>query len=54
MGAESGMGGQAATMHSIMPKLIRPRQEFPTPLFRVTVPLLVIAAVALLVWLLAR
>jgi hypothetical protein len=37
-----------------MPKLIRPRQEFPTPLFKVTVPLLVAAAVALVVWLLVR
>jgi hypothetical protein len=37
-----------------MPKLIRPRQEFPTPLFKVTLPLLVIAAVALVIWLVVR
>jgi hypothetical protein len=34
-----------------MPKIIRPRQEFPTPLFKVTVALLVAAAVALGTWL---
>ena len=37
-----------------MPKIIRPRQEFPTPLFKVTLPLLVVAAVALVVWLIVR
>jgi hypothetical protein len=37
-----------------MPKLLRPRQEFPTPLFKVTVPLLVVAAIALVVWLVLR
>jgi hypothetical protein len=37
-----------------MPKVIRPRHEFPTPLFKVTVPLLVAAAVALVVWLIVR
>jgi hypothetical protein len=37
-----------------MPKLLRPREEFPTPLFRVTLPLLVAAAIGLVVWLLAR
>jgi hypothetical protein len=37
-----------------MPKLLRPRQEFPTPLFRITVPLLVAAAVALVLWLVTR
>ena len=36
-----------------MPKL-RPREEFPTPLFKVTVPLLIVAAVALVIWLLVR
>ena len=41
-------------MSSSMPKLLRPRQEFPTPLFKVTLPLLVLAAVALVVWLLVR
>jgi hypothetical protein len=37
-----------------MPKIIRPRQEFPTPLFKVTLPLLVAAGVALVVWLIVR
>jgi hypothetical protein len=37
-----------------MPKGLRPRQEFPTPLFRVTLPLLLAAGVALGVWLLVR
>ena len=39
---------------SSMPKLIRPREEFPTPLFKLTTALLVAAAVALIVWLLVR
>jgi hypothetical protein len=34
-----------------MPEMLRPRQEFPTPLFRVAVPLLVGAAVALVSYL---
>ena len=34
-----------------MPKLLRPRAEFPTPLFKLTVPLLAIACAALAVWL---
>jgi len=37
-----------------MPKLLRPRQAFPTPLFRVTLPLLVAAALALVLWLALR
>jgi hypothetical protein len=37
-----------------MSKVIRPRHEFPTPLFKVTVPLLVAAAVALILWLVLR
>jgi hypothetical protein len=37
-----------------MPKLLRPRQEFPTPLFRITAPLLVAAAIALVLWLVSR
>jgi hypothetical protein len=41
-------------MRLSMPKLLRPRQEFPTPLFRVTLPLLVAAAIALVVWLIVR
>jgi len=32
-----------------MPKPIRPRSEFPTPLFTATLPLLLAAAVALAV-----
>jgi len=35
-----------------MPKGLRPREEFPTPLFKVTLPLLLVAAVSLAVWLL--
>jgi hypothetical protein len=34
-----------------MPKVIRPRHEFPTPLFKLTMVLLAAAAVALIVWL---
>jgi hypothetical protein len=37
-----------------MPKLLRPRQEFPTPLFRVALPLLIAAAIALVLWLVFR
>jgi hypothetical protein len=37
-----------------MPKLLRPRQEFPTPLFKVALPLLLAAAVALMIWLVVR
>jgi hypothetical protein len=37
-----------------MPKLLRPRHEFPTPLFRITVPLLAAAALALVLWLILR
>jgi hypothetical protein len=36
-----------------MPTMLRPRQEFPTPLFRVVVPLLLVAAAAV-VFLLVR
>jgi hypothetical protein len=35
-----------------MPEMLRPRHEFPTPLFRLTVPLLLGAIVALAVYLL--
>lgn len=38
-------------MKRSMPKIIRPRHEFPTPLFKVTLPLLAAALVAWLVWL---
>jgi hypothetical protein len=37
-----------------MPKLLRPRQESPTPLFRIAVPLLIAAAIALGLWLVVR
>jgi hypothetical protein len=37
-----------------MPKLLPPRAEFPTPLFKIVLPLLVAAAVALVIWLLVR
>jgi hypothetical protein len=30
-----------------MPTMLRPRQDFPTPLFKVVVPLLLVAAAAL-------
>ena len=36
-------------MNRSMPKLLRPREEFPTPAFRVFVALLVAAAIALAV-----
>jgi hypothetical protein len=35
-----------------MPTMLRPRNEFPTPLFRVTAPLLTAAIAALAVYLL--
>jgi hypothetical protein len=35
-----------------MPTMLRPRQEFPTPLFKVVVPLLLAAAAALVFFLL--
>jgi hypothetical protein len=34
-----------------MPTMLRPRNEFPTPLFKLVVPLLVAAIVALVVYL---
>jgi hypothetical protein len=37
-----------------MPKVLRPRQEFPTPLFKVTLPLLLAAGAVLGVCLLAH
>jgi hypothetical protein len=38
-------------MPTSMPKMPRPRQEFPTPLFVVFVPLLVAALASLIVYL---
>jgi hypothetical protein len=38
-------------MRLSMPKVLRPRHEFPTPLFRVTLPLLLAAAAGVAVWL---
>ena len=38
-------------MPTSMPKMLRPRQEFPTPLFKLTLPLLVAGLVALAVYL---
>jgi hypothetical protein len=35
----------------ILPKMMRPRQEFPTPLFKVVAPLALAAIVALAVYL---
>ena len=37
-------------MPRIVPKMLRPRHEFPTPLFKLTLPLLVGAVVAIVVW----
>jgi hypothetical protein len=34
-------------MPTSMPTMLRPRQDFPTPLFKVVVPLLLAAAAAL-------
>jgi hypothetical protein len=34
-----------------MPKMLRPRQESPTPLFKLAVPLLLVAVVALAIYL---
>jgi hypothetical protein len=39
-------------MPIILPKMLRPRQEFPTPLFKVAAPLFVAAIAALVVYLL--
>jgi hypothetical protein len=36
-----------------MPKVLRPRTEFPTPLFKLTAALLAIACAALSAWLIA-
>jgi hypothetical protein len=33
------------------PTMMRPRRDFPTPLFKITVPLLVVALAALVVYL---
>jgi hypothetical protein len=38
-------------MSTILPKMIRPRQEFPTPLFKLVTPLALAAIVALVVYL---
>ncbi len=37
-------------MPTSMPEMLRPRHEFPTPLFKLTLPVLVGAVVALVVW----
>jgi hypothetical protein len=39
-------------MPTILPKMIRPRQEFPTPLFKLVAPLVLAAIAALLAYLL--
>jgi hypothetical protein len=39
-------------MPTILPKMIRPRQEFPTPLFRLVAPLVLAAIAALVAYLL--
>jgi hypothetical protein len=38
-------------MPIILPKMLRPRQEFPTPLFKLAAPFFVAAIVALVVYL---
>jgi hypothetical protein len=38
-------------MPIILPKVLRPRQEFPTPLFKLVSPLVLAAIVALVVYL---
>jgi hypothetical protein len=38
-------------MPTILPTMMRPRREFPTPLFKVVAPLLVAAIAALVVYL---
>jgi hypothetical protein len=39
-------------MPTILPKMIRPRQEFPTPLFKLVAPLVLAAIAALVAYLL--
>jgi hypothetical protein len=39
-------------MPIILPKMLRPRNEFPTPLFKVVAPLALAGMVALIVYLL--
>jgi hypothetical protein len=38
-------------MPTILPTMLRPRQDFPTPLFKLVAPLVVVPIVALLVYL---
>ena len=38
-------------MPTILPTMLRPRQDFPTPLFRLAAPLVLAPIVALLVYL---
>jgi hypothetical protein len=38
-------------MPTSMPSMLRPRQDFPTPLFKVVIPLLFVAAAALVFFL---
>jgi hypothetical protein len=40
-------------MPSIVPTMMRPRQDFPTPLFKLVAPLVLAAIVALVVYLFA-
>jgi hypothetical protein len=41
-------------MPTILPPMLRPRQEFPTPLFKLAAPLLLVAIAALVVYLIAH
>jgi len=38
-------------MPTILPTMLRPRQDFPTPLFKLAAPLVLAAVVALVVYL---
>ena len=38
-------------MPTILPTMLRPRQDFPTPLFKLVAPLVLAAVVALVVYL---
>jgi hypothetical protein len=39
-------------MPTILPTMLRPRQDYPTPLFKLVAPLAVVAIAALMVYLL--
>jgi hypothetical protein len=45
------VAGPAANTDAAGVRVLRPREEFPTPAFRVALPLLLAAAAALATWL---